>query len=258
MVTKTLLIQDENITEAGLRDILNYEYRIASTTKGFRYHKTPTVIAIWAFQSLEHAESGMGQWIAMLNKSPDSPLNIRIDDRQLKDLHSLPAIKFRLSENKRKAIWKELIRAEDKSWAEAEVAFPIDPTQAMKPGTTFTLSKQTPIRAQKDYADPWEGLKATRQLPAGTTIKVMKVECEDLYKEYYVAVQGGGNGWIHSIPLINQSNVDGAEQMRKQGELRDELNAKYDNEIAGRHGLTKEQLDEISEEGLTKGWAFPK
>ena len=128
----------------------------------------------------------------------------------------------------------------------------------MTPGTIFTLSKQTSIRAQKDYADPWEGMKALQLLPAGTTITVMAVDGEDHNKEYYVAVQGWGNGWILSIALINQSNIDFADQMNKQYKLQDELTAKYVGEVAARQSLTKEQLKKITREGLEKGWPFPK
>lgn len=72
------------ISETGLKALLNKLYSSAKTKRGFKYHSSPTNIYIYAFTSKERAESGMGQWIAMLQKSyGDVSPKISINERQI-------------------------------------------------------------------------------------------------------------------------------------------------------------------------------
>ncbi len=60
-VTLNVLVP-ESASEADLRNLLDGLYREASGRTGFRHHRNPTVIGIYAYPSREHAGSGMGQW----------------------------------------------------------------------------------------------------------------------------------------------------------------------------------------------------
>ena len=171
-VTLNVLVSGE-ITEPGLRALLNQLYSSIKARKGFKYHDSPTNIYIYAFTSKERAESGMGQWIAMLQKSPgDAKATISINERQITQLGAKPEERFGLSEEKRKGIWKELVLVEDRAMEEALEQYP--------------------------------------------------------------------------------------EEFEKQVEMERRLIDDYKNKLAEKYELTREQLQEISVEGVEKDWPFPK
>lgn len=124
-----MLISGE-ISEAGLRTLLKKLYSYAKAKRGFKYHRSPTNIYIYAFTSKEKAESGMGQWIAMLQMSHgDIRPRISINKRQIAQLGAKPEEKFGLSEGKRKQIFYELVIAGDNA---TELAIRKHPNDIMK------------------------------------------------------------------------------------------------------------------------------
>ena len=123
-VTLSVLGSGE-ISEAGLKSLLNQLYSSTKARKGFKYHDSPTSIYIYIYTSKERAESGMAQWIAMLQKAhAETKPTININERQLAQLGAEPEERFGLSEEKRKEIWKELILIEDRAMKEAEKRYP--------------------------------------------------------------------------------------------------------------------------------------
>lgn len=123
-VTLSVLVSGE-ISEAGLKNLLNQLYSSTKARKGFKYHDSPTSIYIYAYTSKERAESGMAQWIAMLQKADaETKPTTNINERQLAQLGAEPEERFGLSEEKRKEIWKELILIEDRAMKEAEKQYP--------------------------------------------------------------------------------------------------------------------------------------
>ena len=123
-VTLSVLVSGE-ISEAGLKNLLNQLYSSTKARKGFKYHDSPTSIYIYAYTSKERAESGMAQWIAMLQKAhAETKSTTNINERQLGQLGAEPEERFGLSEEKRKEIWKELILIEDRAMKEAEKQYP--------------------------------------------------------------------------------------------------------------------------------------
>ncbi len=114
-ITLNLLVSGE-ISDDGLRILLNKLYFSTKGRRGFRYHKSPTNIYIYAYTSKERAEAGMGQWVAMLQKGYDELRpTIRINPRQLAQLGAKPEERFELSEAKRIQIWNEIIKVEDRT-----------------------------------------------------------------------------------------------------------------------------------------------
>lgn len=261
-VTLNVLVSG-NISEPGLRALLNQLYNTAKDKKDFEYHDSPTNIYIYAFTSREKAESGMGQWIAMLDKSYDdkSPA-ISINELQIAELTAKAEERFGLSEKKRKEIYKEAISAGRRARIEAEKEHPIDPTQSLRAGQVYQLTNKTPLMPELEPADPIEAMRRVKQLPPNVTIKVLSVSMKQNTPWYQVEAKGPSNsiigtGWINSIALMGQGVVKPKEQLRKQAELMDQLRDKYKNELAQKYGLTREQLEAITTEGLEKDWAFP-
>jgi hypothetical protein len=114
------------VTEEGLRDLLNELYASLKERKGFKYYTSPSHVYIFAYMSREHQIAGVGQWIAMLEMTPSSRRPyINMDRRQLDQIGIEPQSRSGLSEIERRKIWRELVKAEDKSSREAEKNCPL-------------------------------------------------------------------------------------------------------------------------------------
>ncbi|MBA7700036.1 hypothetical protein ES703_108742 [subsurface metagenome] len=125
-VELNILVSGE-ISEPGLRALLKKLYSSTKAKRGFKYHHSPTNIYIYAFTSKERFESGMGQWIAMLQQSPgDVGPRISINKGQIALLGAKPKEKFGLSESKRKQIFYELVEAGDSATKLAIRKYPND------------------------------------------------------------------------------------------------------------------------------------
>jgi hypothetical protein len=262
-VTLNVLVSGE-MSEPALAVLLNQLYSSTRARRGFKYHDSPTNIYIYAFTSKERAESGMGQWIAMLQKSYDDVKpTISINQRQITQLGAKPEEGFGLSEERRREIWKELVLVEDRAREEAEEQYPLDPTQSLREGQVFQLSKETPLMPELEPAEPMTALQRMRRLAPQTTIKVLTVARKHQTPWYFVEAKSPskdslGSGWINSVALMGQSQVGPKEQLEKQAELESRLKDKYEDELAKKYGLTREQLEKISIEGIEKDWPFPR
>jgi len=123
-ITENLLVHP-GITEADLRTLLEKRYEVVSQRSGFRYHEHPTVVAIYAYPSREHAESGMGQWAGMLLQTPgDSVPRITIHPSVGKPYTEEE--RLGLSEVQRRNIFKRIVETEDRGQADAELKYPTD------------------------------------------------------------------------------------------------------------------------------------
>ncbi|GAF81256.1 unnamed protein product, partial [marine sediment metagenome] len=262
-VVLNILVSGE-ISESGLRNLLQKLYSSTKARSGFKYHNSPTNIYIYAFTSKERFESGTGQWIAVLQQSPvDLGPRISINKRQIAQLGAKSEEKFGLSEEKRKEIWKELVLIEDRSWKESEEKFPIEPVKSLQVGQKFRLTKDTPLMPELEPADPIAAIERIRTLPPRTIIKVLTVSTKWSVPWYFVEARSRsrgliGKGWVNSTALIGQAQVDFKKQIAKQMQLRKRLIERYENKLAGKYHLTRKQLEEISKEGVTKDWPTPK
>lgn len=252
------------VTELGLKQLLQKLYDDANATRGFEYHGgKPSHVFIFLYTSRDHFSSGMGQYIAMLSKEgEDSPLDIRVKTELISQLGANPEAKHGLSEETRKEVFLDLVRAEDRALIEAEQTCPLEPTRFLTVGQTFTLSKKTSLMPELEPVDPMAALRRVKELPPGSQITVLRTAQKNSVPWYEVRASSSngrslGSGWINSTALMGQSTLDPKDQLRKQSEMMSTLTEKYEAEIANRYGLTEEQLQEISTEGLTKNWPFP-
>ena len=262
-VSLDILIEGD-VSESSLRDLLNSLHSRLSRRSGFQYHKYPTVIAVYAYTSRERFESGMGEWIAMLSKTPgEDRHSILINERQFAGLKAEVVEKFGLSEDQQRAVWQKLVVADRRTYAEAEREYPFDPTQVFERGDVFELSRSTPIAKKRSYDNPLEGLAALYRLPVGTRIQIIETDISGTgIRWYFVEATSSagaqiGRGWINSVALMNQADVDAREQMVKRAARQTELDAIYDRQIADQYGLTLEQLEEISTTGIMHDWPSP-
>ncbi len=262
-VSMDLLVSGE-ISKPGLKAMLEKLNGSEKNKKGFKFNQHPTDIYIYAYTSRELAQAGMGQWIAMSrwNNKTSKP-NISYNDMQIEQLGVAPEKRFGLSEEMRRKIYKEIVSSHDKALEEAEDKYPIDPTQSLYPGQSIKLSKETPLMPELEPKDAIEAISKIKRLPAGTSIEVVKVAKIESTKWYNVKAKVPSRnvietGWINSIALIGQVKVDFEEQLNKQGELSEKMKNKYEGEISKKHGLTREQLKQILNEGGEKDWPLPE
>lgn len=183
-VTLELLIS-KDISKEGLMALLKHLYEKNRQRSGFKYHKHPTNIFIYAYPSKEHADSGMGQWVGMLAKAYDDvEPEITINEEFLTQLKKKPEEKLGLTETKRRSIFAEIIKVAHRANKEADRKYP-----DLKPG---------------------------------------------------------------------HSRTAGLAQMKRWASFNNELVDKYENELAEKYSLTREQFDEIGLEGAVKSWPKPK
>lgn len=164
-----------------------------------------------------------------------------------------------LAEQTRKKIWAEIIQAEKKATQESEHVYPIEPTQDMKLGETFQLTKATPLMPEINPVHPLAALGKMLRIPAGYFIKIKEIKLKNHTNWYFVNVyspekQFLKTGWINGIALMRQSKIDPTQQLKRQARLNDLLNNKYKKAIAAKYEISFEQLEKIVNEGLVKGW----
>lgn len=116
-----------SVSEEGLRRFLKNRYQQLSTRSGFTYHNGPTNIYIYVFGSENRAEQGGMGWMgAVMKGASDEAPDIEIKPNLIKSYKEGPEEKFGFSEAKRKEIFRELVRAEDRALADAEDKYPDD------------------------------------------------------------------------------------------------------------------------------------
>lgn len=100
-------------------------YRAIKVRGGFRHHRHPTAIYIFVYASEEQARRGGDLWVGSMQKiggdTEDPP--VKINQYRLDALSKKPQVRFRLSEHKRKEIYREEYKAEDRSWCETWARF---------------------------------------------------------------------------------------------------------------------------------------
>ena len=123
-VTMNILVP-RSATDQELTALLSQLLQDSGQRTGFRYHEHPTVIGIYAYASREHAELGMGQWEAMVQKTPLYP-EPSVQIRWGRGAVEEHANRFGLTMPERMAAWGQLIGAERQGLADAEREFPTD------------------------------------------------------------------------------------------------------------------------------------
>lgn len=116
------LIVEDSLKEEKLRILLRALYGEAANLSGFKNSVHPTHVGIYAYASEAHLKAGMGQWVAMLNKTPQVP-----EPEILVNKHNIEATmrpaedRFGMSEEQRLAIWNEIVLDGDRAIARGDL-----------------------------------------------------------------------------------------------------------------------------------------
>ena len=109
------------------------------------------------------------------------------------------------------------------------------------------LAKNFPDKAPQIYIDDGR-LAALSQTPQKRFGK-SESDRKRLYRNTMLLARKSSNDAIKEIPDTRDSTL-----IKKQWDLKRELEERYTSELAQENDLTKDQLDEIFLEGLEKGW----
>lgn len=115
-----------DVTESGLRALLQKLYDDAMEKSGFQYHARTTHVFAYVYTSEEHAVSGY-QWVAMLEKTAATPgPKVSIDESRLEMYLNPPEpeSRFGMTESQRREIFKDIVRTESRARREATARYP--------------------------------------------------------------------------------------------------------------------------------------
>lgn len=120
------IIASGTFTKAELEAEILRRYREAKSRSGFRHHRTPTNVYIYAYGTEDQARAGMGLWIGMIawTTSDRREPRVQIDENRLASLSQPTEERFGLSEQERKKIFRELALVEDRAMNEAMSRIP--------------------------------------------------------------------------------------------------------------------------------------
>lgn len=119
------IVVPESASDEELTTLLQQLLQDVGRRTGFRYHERPTVVGIYAYASREHAASGMGQWEAMVTKTPNT-IEPSVVIRLGRGIVGEPAVRFGLTRQQRMVAYRQLVDVEDRGQAEAASQFPTD------------------------------------------------------------------------------------------------------------------------------------
>ncbi|MCW2259184.1 MULTISPECIES: hypothetical protein [Sphingobacterium] len=154
-----ILKDDDGLNEEKNRQLLLHIYDSIRNTS-YR----PNAINLFLFQTLEHSESGMGQWIARISKAKiENGPTISVQNFKTNIENDLAQDEGKsLSLNDRKMIFKEIIEAEDKSMQLADKKYPRTSTNNFDKNDDYQkkLVKKLKFTIQKKYNIDEKRLKA--------------------------------------------------------------------------------------------------
>lgn len=115
----------------------------------------PNALNLFLFQTVEHSESGMGQWIARISKAKienEPTISVQNFKTNVENDHTQGEGKS-LPINDRKMIFKEIIEAEDKSMQLADKKYPRTSTSNSDKNDDYQkkLVKKLKVVIQKKY-----------------------------------------------------------------------------------------------------------
>ncbi|MEN5055623.1 hypothetical protein [Sphingobacterium kitahiroshimense] len=154
-----ILKDDDGLNEERNRQLLIHIY---DSIRNSSYR--PNALNLFLFQTVEHSESGMGQWIARISKAKiENEPTISVQHFKINtEKDPTYADDKSLTIEKRKLIFKEIIEAEDKSMQLADKKYPRTSIINSDKNSDYQqkLVKNLKAKIQKKYKVDEKRLKA--------------------------------------------------------------------------------------------------
>ena len=109
----------EEAPELALLTLIQKLYSEALTEQKNKYQEEPDRVYVYIYPSKESSEAGTGAWVIMLEKGPeDAEPKVQINGERLRQLGQPAVSRFGLSEEERKRVFQEIVRAEDGAYSD--------------------------------------------------------------------------------------------------------------------------------------------
>ncbi|HPM75702.1 MAG TPA: hypothetical protein PK961_01330 [bacterium] len=251
-----------HLQREALERLLRFLERQIAQPGALKHRPQLDRLTIAAFTSEEHWQSETKQWIALLERDGAQPARVQCNENAIKALADHPTYRFGLAEETRRAIYYQIVAAENEAARLTEKQFPTDPTQELKPGDQFLLTCPTPFcyrRSGKNVAAP--DLNNRTYLNAGTVLTIRTRTTLENALWYEADAQEKSlrrQGWIRAANLAGQGGTSNIRtHLERQARMYREQQTRLLFALAKQHHLTREQLEEIGLEGLIRDWPMP-
>ena len=116
-----LIVASGSPSEEGLRAEIRERFSRATKRRGFKFFNPPSNIYIYVFGSEEQARAGQGLWVGMVaaGQRDHGEPEIRVNAGRLAALSATPVSRFGLTEDDRRAVFREIAAAELRATNEA-------------------------------------------------------------------------------------------------------------------------------------------
>lgn len=264
---------DSNKTKAALRIIVAGELSRSSLHKVLRRAQADVEaqvrsenqrmhLVIWAYVSKLHAQS-QELWLARLKQTEKTPPQIQFNENQLKLLSRPPERKFGLSEEERKTLWQTMQTIHQQAQQTAMERFPLEAKNFKEAGQFFRLSERSPLLLAEPFAvDPPAEMTGAVSLAEQTTLQLLHSIFFQGRAWHYVEAKPPLEetlqvGWMDSLNLLRQEHLPDEAYEKKIQTLAEDIQREEQKELAGRVGLSLQQLEDIGVEGILKNWPLP-
>lgn len=124
-VVRHVVVSRETPVEE-MRGFLLEQRDLVAAMRRFQHHESPTHIGVYAYESVDKARAGSGQWLGMLLQLPGKQPEITLRDNILGTPAHVARERFGYSEAERQKIYREIVACEDRGTLDAIEREPSD------------------------------------------------------------------------------------------------------------------------------------
>jgi len=155
-------------SKGELRKFVKNRHNELASRSGFTYYDHPTNVYVYVFESEEHADRGGSGWmVASMKGASDKEPRVQINSGVIKAYLRGPEKKFGFSEPKRKEIFRDIVKAEDRAAKEAREKYPNDVDQETRLERELARKFKEQVRDKYDISESIEDSITTEALSEG-------------------------------------------------------------------------------------------
>ncbi len=221
---------DTPLTKDQILALLREKLENAQIRPAFTYLDSADYVDVSAYISAEHQRTTAWHRLARMTWNSfynEGKIDINFDESLHRQLFDSPEVLHGLDEPTRKKIFKEYVHANHSADDQAEYEFPSDSERVLKPGDRFTLTGTVMLMSHNNATEWLESGAGSLELPAGTSIYVIRTEENPqgtLYTQVAATLPNEANpygGWVMSTmlglqhPTISDPDVRSAQHSRR-------------------------------------------
>ncbi len=264
------LIIGSDLSREQILALLHEKYAEASSRRVFEHLEYANSIWIRAYASVEYAKSSFLRPVAAIEKAPahEEP-RISFDEELYRELSRSPEVRYGLSEDVRRKIFMEALRANMLAYDEADEEFSTDPDHVLSDGDTIVLTSPLVLMSENNARDWLKRGGGATDLPVGTRVEVLAVvhlENDEAWAQvgaYPPGQSTGYSGWVraYGLGLQHPFLADDAlwhQRYEQMSDVAKRREAEYLSDIQKKYGVSAEVIQAIKEEGDQRMWPWPE